>query len=1080
MASMDNVITLATANVNTLLDAKRASGNMHAQAMGRIQLLEMAMDSECIDIIGIQEGRMQVDQQRTGHLYDQYIASASKTGCYGSQVWVRRKCAFKVSTFVPHSSRIVEVVGDIDHIDGPVHVFSAHAPHELDKAPTKDSFWDSLTAKVLKAVQAGHSVILLIDGNARMGSCADERVGPYDAETENDNGERFRNMLRSTGLWATSTWFQVGYTWRSSYDTLHRIDYICLSTNLHRLTVSCEVKPMLGLARSAKEDHRCVAAALGLSTAKDKPLKRQKRVRAVRRLGQWLNVDNMRDPMLMERFEYEMWFFNPVHTTTIDDQQEELVKFIKMRARAIFGPPIHKPIHPWISERTWGYVKHIGLIRRTMHAMRWAVRSRKVLLTFLAWASAVPRDFMPGDVTVRRSLGWVAVARLKTERSVSMCIQKMEGMAFHSIVLLQSAAHSFITNDRLKHFADATIEAQKAFLRGDMRGTFAVVKRLAGHRIRPPKSVRLECGEVTTDESQRQQRWQRHFAGVLGGKIVEDRLALRTKSVRCLAEGTIDLGPTRVQRTICRMGRNKAVGKDEIPVELLRCGGFAMAVQLSRAYERVAAEEQWPIAWKGGRQIDLYKGKGDALECGCSRGLLISDHMGKVLTSILKDECDGPYNMNIPKCQHGAVTGKGTDFAHHFILSCIDFASAIALCICVLFVDLAKAYDGVLREFLMGLPQHIGHDLQSAMLYLRSIGVPEDVARYVLEYLDSNGPVLEQWGVSSKTVHLINALHSGAWFQYGECQSYVLTTTGGRQGCKLGGLVFNGVYALPLRMLEDELATCGMVMRLRLRSDIFSSVSDPPMENVLDVAFVDDLAVVLFARCPRILTDCVQRLLKILIRLCSIFKFAINWDRGKTEAFIALRGKHASSVYSTMRQGDKFGIGLDDNAVFLHVVSKYKHLGSETDAKGSNMPYVKHRASSAMAAYAPISVRVFGCCMLELHLRKSLCASLILSRLLFNAHLRVLRPREFAHLKRVYMRVIRRIAGCPQFDETAGTDFDARVAINVPSLDCLLLQRRLSLGASTGAHAQRCRSGPILPWVRQLITDMSVYSPTSA
>ena len=41
-----------------------------------------------------------------------------------------------------------------------------------------------------------------------------------------------------------------------------------------------------------------------------------------------------------------------------------------------------------------------------------------------------------------------------------------------------------------------------------------------------------------------------------------------------------------------------------------------------------------PIAWKGGRIIDVYKGKGDAAVCNKSRGLLIMDHMAKPLSNL--------------------------------------------------------------------------------------------------------------------------------------------------------------------------------------------------------------------------------------------------------------------------------------------------------------------------------------------------------------------------------------------------------------------------------------------------------------
>jgi len=204
--------------------------------------------------------------------------------------------------------------------------------------------------------------------------------------------------------------------------------------------------------------------------------------------------------------------------------------------------------------------------------------------------------------------------------------------------------------------------------------------------------VRLENGEISCDEEQRQSRWQGHFAGVVVGTIANDVDLLVTKppTKPQFIDG-VDLYPQRVQTAIARLGRCRGVGKEEIPAELLQCGSAAMAVKLSHLYKRVSDNMQWPTAWKGGREAELFKGKGDSLARDASRGLLIADHMGKGLASIFKTECDGPYSSNIPECQHGALQGKGTDLSHHCILSCIDLAASLSLSIFVLFVDLATA-----------------------------------------------------------------------------------------------------------------------------------------------------------------------------------------------------------------------------------------------------------------------------------------------------------------------------------------------------------------------------------------------------
>ena len=76
-------------------------------------------------------------------------------------------------------------------------------------------------------------------------------------------------------------------------------------------------------------------------------------------------------------------------------------------------------------------------------------------------------------------------------------------------------------------------------------------------------------------------------------------------------------------------------------------------------------------------------------------------------------------------------------------------------------------------------------------------------------------------GVRPKVSALVNGLHSKAWACYGACDSYIVSTTGGRQGCKLGGIVFNAAYALALRVLHDRLADANIVLRLKYRRGPF-------------------------------------------------------------------------------------------------------------------------------------------------------------------------------------------------------------------------------------------------------------------
>ena len=100
--------------------------------------------------------------------------------------------------------------------------------------------------------------------------------------------------------------------------------------------------------------------------------------------------------------------------------------------------------------------------------------------------------------------------------------------------------------------------------------------------------------------------------------------------------------------------------------------------------------------------------------------------------------------------------------------------------------------------------------------------------------------------------------------------------------------------------------------------------------DIIDMAFVDDLGVVLFATNPHQLCDATHTLLDIIAELFHFFMLQINWNKGKTEAFVKFRGKKSSAYYQRLRTERGFGFTLNFNGMFLNVVTSCKRLGSLT------------------------------------------------------------------------------------------------------------------------------------------------------
>ena len=152
------------------------------------------------------------------------------------------------------------------------------------------------------------------------------------------------------------------------------------------------------------------------------------------------------------------------------------------------------------------------------------------------------------------------------------------------------------------------------------------------------------------------------------------------------------------------MANNKGVGMDDIPSDLLKRGGTALAACASVIGKRIVDEECWSISFKGGRLVSLYKGKGARYCCDNSRGLTLIDHFAKAFICDLKSHVEEKYCKAMPPSQHGAVAGGGTDLAHHFLLLCMDLARSAQMSLFVLFLDSIKAFDKAIREIVFGYP----------------------------------------------------------------------------------------------------------------------------------------------------------------------------------------------------------------------------------------------------------------------------------------------------------------------------------------------------------------------------------------
>ena len=91
-----------------------------------------------------------------------------------------------------------------------------------------------------------------------------------------------------------------------------------------------------------------------------------------------------------------------------------------------------------------------------------------------------------------------------------------------------------------------------------------------------------------------------------------------------------------VKNALRRMKKGKAVGPDELPVEVWKFMGKIGIKFLTRLFNRILVGEQMPKKWRRSVLIPIYKNKGDAQCCGNYRGIKLMSYTQKVLERIIE------------------------------------------------------------------------------------------------------------------------------------------------------------------------------------------------------------------------------------------------------------------------------------------------------------------------------------------------------------------------------------------------------------------------------------------------------------
>ncbi|KAK3534728.1 hypothetical protein QTP86_023977, partial [Hemibagrus guttatus] len=198
---------------------------------------------------------------------------------------------------------------------------------------------------------------------------------------------------------------------------------------------------------------------------------------------------------------------------------------------------------------------------------------------------------------------------------------------------------------------------------------------------------------VLTSEESVQRRWKEYFEELMNEENEREK---RVEGVNSVEQKVDKIRKDEVRKALKRMKSGKAVGPDDIPVEVWKCLGEAAVEFLTGLFNRVLESEKMPEEWRRSVLVPIFKNKGDVQSCNNYRGIKLMSHTMKLWERVV--EARLRKVVEICEQQYGFMPRKSTTdaiFALRILMEKYRDGQRELHCV---FVDLEKAYDRVPRE----------------------------------------------------------------------------------------------------------------------------------------------------------------------------------------------------------------------------------------------------------------------------------------------------------------------------------------------------------------------------------------------
>ncbi|GJY99195.1 aminopeptidase M1 [Tanacetum coccineum] len=216
--------------------------------------------------------------------------------------------------------------------------------------------------------------------------------------------------------------------------------------------------------------------------------------------------------------------------------------------------------------------------------------------------------------------------------------------------------------------------------------------------------IKDEGGRTIVREDDIKKRWGEYFSTLFNETLSEDHLPEGGREVGSTSPHThfdfdcyySRINQGEVRAALQKMGRNKAIGPDQIPIEAWKCLEDEGVKWLTRLFNKIFPSAKMPDEWRLSEVIPIYKNKGDAQTCSNYRGIKLLSHTMKLWERVIERRVR--RETRVSENQFGFMPGRSTTEAIHLLRSLMEKYRERQRDLHMVFLDMEKAYDSVSRQ----------------------------------------------------------------------------------------------------------------------------------------------------------------------------------------------------------------------------------------------------------------------------------------------------------------------------------------------------------------------------------------------